>query len=899
MMFVNALKKKREATDDHFDDDDLSSVDVHDNDNNNNNDKQSAFSKAWTSTLTRIRKPITSVLLSMAGVSARNPKSVILSYVIFSLSILGIGLFTNFHVEVDADLLWTPTPSRVLSHGTWFEKESAFPTVPRNVQIAIHADGENIITEAQEATKRLFILIDTIRNTMGYDVLCDEAKIVMKDYRNDGGAGTTCFIESCVRFWDYNFDTFMNNVTSDDDTIKVLSQTTFPDDVPVDGAPLFGNSQRDEDGLLTSAQMFTNTIFVPEIDTTLDIEKRIIQNVLKLRKQWEEESDNMFRLELFTDRSFDDEMERGILNDIPLFPLAFLVMSIFTCLIFFRKDWVHSRTIVGFGAVCSVFMSIMIGYGFLFIIGVPFTSVTQVLPFIMFGIGLDDAFILWGAYQRTDPLLETEERIQDTIRDVGVSIFVTTLTSVTAFSLGCISSIPAVYWLCYYAAPTIAIDFILQITLFVAIIQIDGQRVKDRRKDCLFCLSAISDEGDGESQDDNKNVNTRNIFDRFMIWFSHVLLQPMVKVAVILSFLGMLGGFTYSAFKLEQRFEIAEVLPSGSYVAKFWSTIDGYNHGSGIAPYIIFRDVDQSAPDIQEQMEQYVNDLVEIDAIADQPTFFWLRDFKSYISSSGVAGLYNASFTDQLDSFLAVPSFYKLYKDDIVRDDIGNIIISRTRCRMDNVALQDVTMQVQALTDAMSVSDSQPINEDRKDWAFFTYDITAYNVWMFYTSTPSELLLSTVLSITAVTVITLIFIPHWTSALFVGPIMIMLYADLLGFLQVCGIAINSITFISLVLSIGLMVDFLVHVLLRYYESEALTRAEKVKDALQTMGVSVLIGGLSTFLGVIPLAFASSDIFYTLFITFLGLVVLGLAHGLIFLPVVLSLLGPNVELNLSL
>ena len=170
---------------------------------------------------------------------------------------------------------------------------------------------------------------------------------------------------------------------------------------------------------------------------------------------------------------------------------------------------------------------------------------------------------------------------------------------------------------------------------------------------------------------------------------------------------------------------------------------------------------------------------------------------------------------------------------------------------------------------------------------------------MFYTSTPSELLLSTVLSITAVTVITLIFIPHWTSALFVGPIMIMLYADLLGFLQVCGIAINSITFISLVLSIGLMVDFLVHVLLRYYESEALTRAEKVKDALQTMGVSVLIGGFSTFLGVIPLAFASSDIFHTLFITFLGLVVLGLAHGLIFLPVVLSLLGPNVELNLSL
>merc|ERR1712154_298062 len=81
-------------------------------------------------------------------------------------------------------------------------------------------------------------------------------------------------------------------------------------------------------------------------------------------------------------------------------------------------------------------------------------------------------------------------------------------------------------------------------------------------------------------------------------------------------------------------------------------------------------------------------------------------------------------------------------------------------------------------------------------------------------------------------------------------------------------------------------------------SKEVTREGKVKDTLEEMGTSILIGAISTFLGVIPLALSSSNIFSTIFITFMGLVLLGASHGLIFLPVVLSLLGPTVVLNLS-
>jgi hypothetical protein len=99
------------------------------------------------------------------------------------------------------------------------------------------------------------------------------------------------------------------------------------------------------------------------------------------------------------------------------------------------------------------------------------------------------------------------------------------------------------------------------------------------------------------------------------------------------------------------------------------------------------------------------------------------------------------------------------------------------------------------------------------------------------------------------------------------------------------------SYFTLIMSIGLLVDFNMHILLRYYESPCVTREEKVKDALQTMGSSVVTGGLSTFLGVVPLMLASSSLMTTLFYGFWGMVIIGCAHGVVLLPVVLSYVGP--------
>ena len=127
---------------------------------------------------------------------------------------------------------------------------------------------------------------------------------------------------------------------------------------------------------------------------------------------------------------------------------------------------------------------------FHFTAGVPLTNLTTLTPFVVFGVGLDDTFIITGAFARTKPDQSMEDRVRQTMKDAGVSISVTTLTTAVAFALGAISNIPAVRWLCLYAMVTIIIDFFYQISFFMALLVLDAKRIQDNRRDCCVCLTA-------------------------------------------------------------------------------------------------------------------------------------------------------------------------------------------------------------------------------------------------------------------------------------------------------------------------------------------------------------------------------------------------------------------------
>ncbi|KAL7558591.1 hypothetical protein ACA910_016211 [Epithemia clementina (nom. ined.)] len=873
----------------------------------NNAPSPSSFSEQWSRVIQGVQAPILVGMQALTQTVAYNPKRTLFGVTFLSVLLLVIGLFTNFNVDVDEDILWTPANSLPIQHSDWIDDQSNFPQDTLDFVLFFHSHGQNVLGQGQ--VQQVFDALDAILSLPGYEAMCADSTYVDTTTNQ-----TTCEIDGLVQFWNLDSQQFATQVSSDEETIQALSSSTFPDGTKVSPNAIFGQAQRDETtDLLTSCQGYTVVIRFPDTDAAESLEDDALDRILDLRQQWNDDSTKRLKLEVTADGSFSDEFERAILKDIPLIPIVFVIMSVFTAIIFFKRDKVQSRSLLGFGAVLAVLLSLLSGFGLLFMIGTPFTSMTQILPFVIFGVGLDDAFIIFGSYARTNPKTKTEDRIGETIDDIGISITLTSITSTLAFGLGCLSTIPAVYWLCLYAFPTVVFIYLYQVTFFIAWIVLDERRIQHNKRDCCVCITAVKEdpkdaedepetkvisdeEPTAQEEDRNDNAETKqplgNMFDGFMARYAEFLLQPVVKVLVVVAFLALAAICAVSASKLSQQFEFTEVMPDDSYVTDFFYAYEDYTVRNSINPYVYFRYVDQSDPAIQEQMESYVNDLVAMDAVKEQPDFFWLRDFKAFLNdnSDQVGPL---TFNQQIDLFLSDPVLYDLYGSHIVRDENGTITTSRVEIYFENVSEEDVNDQIDTLKEQRHVTARQPINQGLKEWKFFTYD-GIYNIWEFYTKTQEELILTTITGVVAVTGVALIFIPHWTASLFVLPMICILYVDLLGVMQWANVHVNAVTYITVVMAIGLLVDFIMHVLLRYYECSG-NRHERTVDLLKTMGSSILVGGISTFLGTLPLAFSTSTIFFTIFIAFVALVTLGLAHGLILLPVVLSIIGPEDDI----
>ena len=341
----------------------------------------------------------------------------------------------------------------------------------------------------------------------------------------------------------------------------------------------------------------------------------------------------------------------------------------------------------------------------------------------MFGVGLDDAFIISNSFFRTDHRKNVVERIDDTMKDIGLTILMTTITSTLAFGLGGVSSIPAVRYLVVYAFPTIIIDFMFQITFFVALIVIDQKRLEDNRRDCCFCCKAK--EVSEASTLDLQGKTEKHFADRLMIKYGNFLLKTPVKWFVLFFFAAMLCFFSWRTSELRQHFDFTKIIPADSYIQPWWDAYNDYYEANGVRAGVYFRDVDFSDESIRLQMEAYVRELAEMPVTGEgEPFSFWLRDFNDFLGKN--ESLNSLTFEEQIQLFLEDPLYYDSHYEDIVLDENGVMTASRTLMRFNNLDQEDVLEVVDVLEMQRGITARQLINQGRDDWAFFTFSEDYY-----------------------------------------------------------------------------------------------------------------------------------------------------------------------------
>jgi Patched family len=319
----------------------------------------SKYFNPWVRFMNNVRYSITEGIVVISTVAARNPRRTVWGVTLLTFFLAGVGMATNFNMDVAADAMYSTFTSRIREHQSWAETKSGFPAMSRNLRMIMYSVQGDKSVLTKKAVEGAFKIIDTVRQTTGYAEACAES-----DFEDADGTHT-CNIRSVALFWNNSLDLFHETTATDVDVRLRVNKQFYPDGSPVDTLEVMGQAEVRGKNIIDARAFFLD---VPLPADAMSFESEALANLLDLRAEWEK-SPGPLRLEVLAYSSLEAETMRSVLNDIPLVPIVFVIMSLFTCFIFARRDPVRSRSLLGLGAVIAVFLSLVSGYGLMFIIG--------------------------------------------------------------------------------------------------------------------------------------------------------------------------------------------------------------------------------------------------------------------------------------------------------------------------------------------------------------------------------------------------------------------------------------------------------------------------------------------------------------------------------------------------
>jgi Niemann-Pick C1 protein len=188
------------------------------------------------------------------------------------------------------------------------------------------------------------------------------------------------------------------------------------------------------------------------------------------------------KLDFLSERSIPDELVVESSQNTAIVGLSYLLMFLYVSIsIGYFPNPVYSRFSLGFMGIVIVICSLVIAVGITFYWLIPLTMISsEVVPFLVLAIGVDNMFIITRAERQVDPAITRMDiRVGLALKSVGASIFTAAFCEALAFFVGMLTTIPALTSFCLVAGIAVLVNFCLQITAFAAVLALDGRRIQN------------------------------------------------------------------------------------------------------------------------------------------------------------------------------------------------------------------------------------------------------------------------------------------------------------------------------------------------------------------------------------------------------------------------------------
>nr|CAD2161183.1 unnamed protein product [Meloidogyne enterolobii] len=262
--------------------------------------------------------------------------------------------------------------------------------------------------------------------------------------------------------------------------------------------------------------------------------------VEKSLKQVLAEREHLLRYSLFSLAILKAEMQKNTTYTLPYISLTLILLVTFTACSCLTGDCITSKPLEALLGIFSSSLAIGSSAGLLLMLGVPFIHQVTVVPFLAFAIGVDDTYVMLGAWQDTKRNLSPEKRMALSLEEAGSAITVTSLTSFLSFGIGTFSATPAISIFCKFIAIAVLFDYIYQITFFAAVMALGGRR-EAAGHHCVFLWRRMPKEQICKAKSTNFISPTHYFFSNILAPF---LCHPVTR----LCFLAIYGLYILGAF---------------------------------------------------------------------------------------------------------------------------------------------------------------------------------------------------------------------------------------------------------------------------------------------------------------------------------------------------------------